>query len=272
MFKNIFIWLSRKLYPSGWVFRMPTPLISDSTYVTEDYSDDYTTEDGDTLETEEREGEVDGGILHRLHEAIGTVQAQTWQDGLSILDSCVADNPNFTIDDANDWYRRLGIFNSGLVSLSDMMKAINQKINYPGEKVFGRSNYLFIQEQLRNAGFDVYVYENRFLPGPVTKTPSEVLGIGAEDAEYGEELEYGESEYGDTFAIEGITKVVNYLEEEKDDLFIITDVGWRSTFYIAGATITTFANVPASRKFEFRQLVLQLKPTQCPGILFVIYV
>jgi len=277
MFKNIFIWLSKQLYPDGRAFRVPEPVLSlvTSAYTTEDGSEIYTAEDGVTAYTTEDGASMvaAGGILHRLHEAIGDVQSQTWSDAISVIDSTIADNPNFTIDDANAWYRRLGIYNSGTVPLADMMQAINQKINYPGETVYGRSHYLFIQAQLRLAGFDVYVYENRFpdgMGGYITKTPSEVLGVITGMAILGL-FDLGDADLGGDYSDTGMSLVVNYIEEYKDNDFSIGD-NYRSTFFVAGSVIGDFAEVPLSRKIEFRQLILQLKPAQTVGILFINYV
>lgn len=273
MYRKIFIWLTSILYPNGRAFRMPEPLGSEgSIYVTEDLAFEYITEDGFTLITEDTTP-VSGGILHRLHEGIAAVQDDLWSDSLSILDSVLADNPNFTIDDARDWYRRLGIYDSGLVLLPDMMLAINQKLNYPGEMIYGRSTRAFIEKQLRDAGFDVYVYENRFLDGMggyITRTPSDILGISAGIAMLGS-FELGEVELAETWGMAGITLCVNYLEEDKDALFSI-GANYRSTFYVAGATVDAFASVSVDRKTEFRQLLLQIKPAQTVGICFINYV
>jgi hypothetical protein len=274
MYRKIFLWLTSILYPNGRAFRMPEPLGSGGdTYVTEDEAFDYTTEDGFTLIAEDTTP-VFGGILHRLHEGIAVVQDDFWSDSLSILDSVLADNSNFTIDDAHDWYRRLGIYDSGLVPLADMMLHINQKLNYPGEMVYGRSTRAFIEQQLRDAGFDVHVYENRFpdgLGGYITRSPADILGVSVGEATYGDLIEYDDTEYDGDWIDAGVTLCVNYLEEDKDAIF---DIGsnYRSTFYVAGATVDAFASVPIDRKIEFRQLLLQIKPAQTVGILFVNYV
>jgi hypothetical protein len=251
---------------------MPYPKVSGGTYTTEDGGDFYTTEGGDPLIS--GDAALGGGILYRLHSAIGDVQEQTWNDALSILDSAIADNANFTIDDANDWYRRLGIYNSGTVALADMMAAINQKLNYPGEQIYGRSHYQFIEDQLQAAGFNVRVYENRFPLGPgwITKSPYDILGGTTHVAQYGMAM-YGSVQYGQ-LATSNVTKAVQYLEESKDALYeayLATAYGYRNTFYISGYPINTFATVPAARKTEFRQLLLQLKPLQMCGFCFINY-
>lgn len=214
------------------------------------------------------------GEMHKLYRALMSDNiggfGRLYSDIVGLQDALLPDNPNFTIEDARAMYRRWGLYDSGSVSLANMKLAIAQKMSWPVTPFNGQTPE-YIQEQLRAAGFDVYVYRNYFLPGPVTKTPSEILGIPVGTAGYGM-FGYGEAGYGSTLADDGVTLVVNYLEEGKDAAFIITPEGYRSTFYIAGATIDSFADVPESRKIEFRQLILKLKAAQMCAILFINYV
>lgn len=206
-----------------------------------------------------------------VSDSIGGV-GKLYNDVRSIANEQLPDNDNFTIEMARRWYVRLGLFDSGSVPLADMKAAINQKLSFPNTPL-NKQHYLFIEEQLRMAGFDVRVYENRFLPGPTTKTPSEVLSLAAGNAVLNT-FELNELELDEEWIDAGITLVMNYIEEEKDASFAIIGgtLGYRSTFYIAGATISTFADVPLSRKIEFRQLILNFKAAQMCAILFVNYV
>ena len=49
------------------------------------------------------------------------------------------------------------------------------------------------------------------------------------------------------------------------------DIGdnYKSTFFIGGAVLGDFANVPFQREKEFRQLVLKLKPDQTIAFIFI---
>lgn len=235
--QDTFLRIAKMLQPDGSVFRIPT-----------------------------------GSSIEKLYKAISSDNiggiGKLYNDVKGISNEQLPDNDNFTIEMARRWYRRLGLFDSGAVPLADMKAAINQKLSFPGTPL-NKQHYLFIEEQLRMAGFDVRVYENRFLPGPTTKTPSEILGVAAGNAVL-DTFELGELELDEEWLDAGITLVMNYLEEEKDATFPILD--YRSTFYIAGATIDTFADVPLSRKVEFRQLILNFKTAQMCAILFVNYV
>ena len=212
------------------------------------------------------------GIFWRFLRAISLSFGRALSAATSVFDSIFPDNDNFTADDAEIQERLYGLPTNSSVPLADRKLAIYRRMAHPGEQP-ARQGALFIEQQLQAAGFDVYVYENRFFEGSpaswITKTPSEVLGITAGFAVFGG-FAYGETEYGGTWADDGITIIANYLEEAKDALFDFGDT-YRSSFFIAGATITTFADVPAVRKTEFRQLLLTLKPTNTAGFVFVNY-
>lgn len=256
-----FLWLAQILYPGGRAFRMPEP--SDTTLYTEGSSvidsedDDYVMSEGGSV----------NGILYRLHRSLAVPQSEAYQGITGVLNNIHPDNPDFTIQDAHDWYRRLGLFDSGLVSFEDMKLAIRRKRSFPLTPI-DKQHYLFIEGQLRDAGFDVRIYENRFLSGGsyITKTPEEVLGVFTGASEYDDE-EYGDFEYGGDYS----NKIVQYLEEDKDAVFD-TGSNYKSTFFVAGSTITTFADIDVNRKTEFRQLLIKLKRAETCGLLFVNYV
>lgn len=212
--------------------------------------------------------------FEKLHKALNKSYARAYNDAKSILYDIIPDNDNFTAYDATQWERRLAIIGNEDIPIADRKLAILQKMGYPGIEEAPRQAASFLQTQLRAAGYDVYVYENRFYEGSpaawITKTPEEILGIPVGLAIYGS-IEYGEAEYGASWADDGITIVANYLEESKDATFAIGS-NYRSTFYIAGATITTFADVDINRKLQFRQMINQYKPAQTVGILFVNYI
>lgn len=209
------------------------------------------------------------GISDRLHKVFAQYESQAVEDAEAVMYGLLPDNSNFSADDATEWERRLGIYSSSAVALDDRKKAILRKLNHPGT-VKARQNYRYIEAQLQAAGFNVKVYENRFpdgLGGFITKTPQEIIGIsGALRALYSTSLHYGQVRYGLQYS----NKVANFIDELKDATFAIGS-NYRSTFYIAGNTVSTFADVPEVRKNEFRQLILQLKPTQTVGLLFVNY-
>lgn len=246
---------------------MPLP-VQTGQYITDEAGINITDEAGNFLVTEDYS--ASGGYLYRLMRALGIQGAIAWGAARGVQDAQLPDSINFTIQDCHDWYRRLGIYDSGAVSYSDMCAAIKQWWAH-GNPPINCQNYLYIQGQLQAAGFNVNVYENRFPSGGtfITKTPDEVLGLPIELAEYGS-FEYGDTEYGTGTGADGVTLIANYLEDALDSGVVITN--WRSSFYIADpASITTFATIPAARHTEFRQLLMKLKPIHTIGILFVTY-
>lgn len=104
------------------------------------------------------------GTFWKFTDALSLSLARAASDGISILDSIIPDNSSFTAQDATDWERRLGMITNSSVSLTDRKAAIYRKMAHPNGQP-ARQHYLFIEFQLRLAGFDVRLYENRFLVG-----------------------------------------------------------------------------------------------------------
>lgn len=226
------------------------------------------------------------GWLDLLRSALALSENKAYNDALSIQNSILPDNDNFTADDATDWERRLGMIYSPNVLLADRKLAIQRKINHPGT-IKARQHYLYIQGQLRAANFDVHVYENRFPFGNgeyYTLDPLSVISPGLQhgNTEHGDgvhggspilvgvehgDKEHGDSQHGGSFS----NIIVNYIDEILDQSFFITN-NLRSTFFIGGFPLGSFANVPVERHDEFRQLILKLKPAQMVGYLFINYI
>lgn len=259
--------LTKQLYPTGRAFKMPK-----------------------------------FGVLERLHNALALSEERTYEDAVGILESILPDTANFSIDDARDWEKRLGLITNEDVTLDDRKLAIQRKMNYNGGQP-ARQHYLFLQGQLQAAGFNVFVYENRFpdgLGGYTTKSPQEVLIGFSESSEHGEK-EHGEMEHGTFFddslftlhvepglehgelyhgpeehsssisTFEYTNKVVNHLEASRDTPFLVLE-GYRNTFFVGGDPLGSIADVPASREQELRQLILKLKPQTMVGYLLINYI
>lgn len=230
--------LTRQLYPTGRAFKMPK-----------------------------------NGWLESLHRGLALSENKAYNDALAILNSILPDNEYFTEEDAGDWERRLGMIDSTGVPLATRKLAIKRKMNFPGS-IKARQHYLYIQGQLRAAGFDVYVYENRFddgMGGYVTKSPVAIGGYGGIAAtQHKTTIEHGQRQHGGSWG----NFVVNNIEQA-DDLSFNVGSNLRSTFFIGGPALEsypgTYAYVPTMRKAEFRQLILKLKPVQTLAYLFIVY-
>lgn len=207
---------------------------------------------------------VVGGWRESLHRGLSKSEDRAYSDALAIFDSTIPDNPNFSADDASMWEKRLGIVTAN-TDLETRKKAILQKLNYPGAAK-ARGSYLFLQKQLREAGFDVYVYENRFSDGVGGYVTQDPLALsGGISNQYGD-FEYGEAQYGSFFS----NLVANFIDENRDNNFNVGS-NLRSTFFIGANPLGSSASVPLERKSEFRHLILRLKPTQTVAFLFVNY-
>lgn len=251
--------LTKQLYPTGRAFKLP-----------------------------------EGGWYYRLHKGLAQSEARAYAAVTGVLDGILPDNPNFTADDASAWERRLGLIDGTGVPLEDRKAAIRRKMNHPGP-IAARGNWRYVEAQLQLAGFNVWVHENRFSDGAggwIPVSPDEAL-INVDYASHGEanhgEINHGSdlSYYSNLFelAIHGeinhgetthggaqyLNKVVNFIEEAPDAAFYEGN-NLKATFYIGGQTFGTFADVDASRKNEFRQLILKLKQTQNVAYLLVNYV
>lgn len=228
--------LIRMFYPSGRAFRVP-----------------------------------EGGPLDLLHQGLAISENQAVLDAITILDSALPDNSNFTTDDATAWEVRLGMVTNILTPLADRKLAIIRKMNHPGT-IKARQHYLYMQGQLQAAGFNVYVYENRFPTYPsgfITKSPStfSLTTYPMVNIQHSDEIEHGDVQHGTT---EG-NKVANKINQSEDNYFNI-GLNYRSTFFIGGPYPGEFASVTASREEEFRQLIFKLKPTQTVGFLLINYI
>lgn len=234
MFKDLLLNLTKRFYPKGRAFSIPN-----------------------------------NSLLEKTHQGLIESENQVLTDAISVIDSIIPDNDNFTIEDATDWERRLGLITNQSVSLADRKLAINRKMNHPGT-IKARQHYLFLERELRNAGFDVYVHENRFfeLGSWITKTPSEVSSVPIPMAAvHRTGFRHGEFQHGAVLS----QKIANSLDSNVDNVFDIGD-NLRSTFFIGGQTIGDYADIEEARELEFRQLVLKVKPTQTVGFIFVNYI
>jgi len=222
--KDKILYLAKQLYPTGRAFRMPI-----------------------------------FGVNEAMNKALALSEERAYLDGLSILDSILPDNNNFTAEDALLWEKRLFISVSSGASLDDRKLAILRKIQHPGD-ILARQHYLYIEGQLQAAGFDVYVHE--------------YAGAAIPAGVYSDPVQFGQVQFGQVqFAQKPANIIANYSDELKDSLYTFgTTVNLRSSFYIGAATWPDKADVDADRKVEFRELILKLKPAQTAGYLLINYI
>lgn len=238
------------------------------------------------------------GWKKRLHAGLALSEARAFDAAVSTLSSILPDNDDFTAQDCSDWERRLGMITNLGTDLADRKAAILLKMNYPGT-LRARQNYRYVEAQLQAAGFNVYVHENRFSIGGGNYETQSLVDIVADtygdlsqmgsgqlgDFQLGggydiavstlmEQVQLGDWQMGDSQLAYRYKKeyfVANHISETQDEPFNI-GTNLRSTFFIGDAYLGEFADVPAARKDEFRQLILKLKPTQTVAFLLINYI
>lgn len=210
----------------------------------------------------------EGSNVEKFFRGLSISEGKAYNDAVSILDSLIPDNDNFSEEDATDWEIRLGMISNSAVPLTTRKLAILRKMAAPGRNP-AKGHYLWIEKQLRDAGFDVYVHENIYSIYPNgygTYNPA-VLNPAILT-----QLQQGDGQQGD-FQQGGYLNnvVVNSIVNSGDVTFNMGD-SLVSSFFIGGQVLGTYASVPVARKEEFRQLILQLKQVQNVAILFINYV
>jgi len=203
-----------------------------------------------------------GGVFHRLFAGLAKSEEQAAVDTDSILDSILPDNDGFSAQDATEWEIRLGIISNSSVSLADRKAAILRKYNHPSD-IRARQSAGFLEQQLRLAGYDVYVFENT-----IPETPQDAASIaGTLTAQMGA-FEFGQLEFNETEG-SGIEQIVNRIDAAQDASFVAGTL--KQTFFIGGTPKGIFATIDINRKEEFRQTVLRLKPAQSVAYTFINY-
>lgn len=211
----------------------------------------------------------DDGYLETMHQGLLVEEEKAYTDALAIFNSLLPDNNSFTTDDATDWERRLGMISNPLVSLTSRKAAILRKLRAPYTNK-GRGHYLNLERELQAAGFTgVYVHENIFNYYPyttTTKNPALLNPNILSQQQHGNPPQHGTPQHGNYLN----NICANHIDEARDFIF---DIGQnlRCTFFVGANPVGTYASVPLTRKNEFRQLILKIKPVQNVGILFINY-
>lgn len=228
-----FLALSRQLYPTGRAFWMPKDSFFES-----------------------------------LTKGLNGEKIQFFNDAKDLYDSIFPDNINFNAGDCAIWERVYGLEENATLTLDERKSALLQAMSFPGQAA--RQHYLYIENELQTAGFNVYLYENIFsdgMGGYITKTPEEITGNPDDYIEHGD-FEHGTNEHGGHWP----DILANSISKTVDASFGLGTSDLSSTFFVGGSPLGTYANVPAAREQEFRQLILKLKPVQNVGFLFINYV
>lgn len=207
----------------------------------------------------------------RLLKALSENETRAFNDATSILHSLLPDNNDFTADDATDWERRLAISSSSLVPLSDRKLAIRRKMAAPGRNP-AKGNYLWLQQQLQDAGFsNLYVYENNQPTYPTGYAHSNPVIWNGNILSH---FQHGDAQHGD-FEHDGyLNHIAARYILNSDDIHFDFGNSMASIFFIGAGphTLGVYADVLSSRETELRQLIMALKQPQNIAILFIRYI
>lgn len=217
-------------------------------------------------------------IFSNLHEALALSESRALVTGNNLLNSILPDNDNFTEEDAFNWERALGLYQQTSLDLEVRKASILRAMQHPGT-IAARQHYLYLQRELRAAGFDVYVQENRFETTPGDYEVLDPESIITQTYQFGV-MEFDVWEFGGE--ITGLSHyyvLANYIDESKDTDFFASQTSpvypyttqLRATFFIGGESFPEIVNVDADREKEFRELILKIKPAQTVGFLFINY-
>lgn len=206
--------------------------------------------------------------FYNLHTGLNRNFIRVLEAGISTIDSAFPDNDNFNIDDVRLWEYRLGLISNESLDIETRRLSILRKLAHP-KNVKARQHPFFIQQQLQDAGFDVYIHENKFFENGewVYKTPSEVAAVSLINSQHADS-----SQHGDNFkhGSSGFNVIAN--NSGPNELFSPGASNLNYTFFIGGPNLGDYAIVAENRLVEFKELVLKLKPAQLVAFTFINFV
>ena len=180
------------------------------------------------------------------------------QDAVSILDQMMPDNPNFTLADAHDWYRRLGIPDPGTLDLPTMSAVIMYRLSFPTDPD-NELTAAYIQAQLVAAGYTEAIVVKNLTP-PRSWHWSALSSWWLETAMCGSFM-MCDTMLGTmpmTGSVVRFNKVANSLDPVKDG-YVLTLPPYGNTYVIY---LSSSIYYPVSTEPQVRQLILQLKAAQ----------
>lgn len=205
----------------------------------------------------------ENGVFYKFDQAINLSFLRLIIDGKLFIDGIFPDNDKFTVQDARLWEFRLGLISNENLDLESRKSAISRKMGHPNN-IMARQHPLFIQKQLQDSGFNVWVHENTF----PYRTPNEILELSLNDTQHSDTTYHGggTSHGGDTFSV-----IANSIEQIESYSIGGAENLW-ATFFIGGENLGDVATVPSSRLREFKELVIKLKPANLVAFTFINYI
>lgn len=205
--------------------------------------------------------------MYKLFEAIGVVKTGFYNACYGILNMLIPDNQNFTSADADKWESIMSL-ETNIIDLESRKAIIYQKMSIRGGGRY-KLSAKYIESQLRTAGFDVYVHENRFYNSTTNTYEWQDLSsyLGGVAFQHGE-VQHGQNQHGQE-ATKGT--LANYINATKDESFVFGN-NWAGVFIVGGQTLGSIASIDATKEQSLRKLLLQIKPLNTTGILLIDFI
>lgn len=203
-----------------------------------------------------------GSVIQLTFEALSLSESRVFSSVINLQADFIPDSDKFSEHALVNWETVFAIAPSG--GIEDRKNVVYQRMAFPSDVLARQSRY-FIEMQLQLAGFDVYVFENRFPDGgggyePVDPQPA-LHDVSVHDEQVHDGTGFG------NYSI-----IANSLAPSGDASFKVTGDELRSTFFIGGPIFGDQANVSIQRERELRELVLKLKPAQTVVFALINYI
>lgn len=209
------------------------------------------------------------GNYRMIHNVINNAFLNVKFHLKSMLNSYFPDNDEFDESDCEFWENKLGLISANSLSLSKRKEIILRKMAFP-RGIEARQSLAYIQSQLDIYGFNVQIYENIFQNPDGSfyhANPNDILNLALLDTQHGWPTQHGA---GTQHGQGAFDLIANTIETE------IYNIGgnqnlW-STFFIASKDgLTKMGTIELSRKREFKELILKLKPAHLVAFSLINY-
>jgi uncharacterized protein YmfQ (DUF2313 family) len=192
--------------------------------------------------------------FEKLFLSLSEVQADALDSISGILDKILPDNENFTASDAARLEKILGVSSGITDTLEERKQALLRKVAFP-RNVKGRQHKSWLQQQLREAGFNVTIYEYSDFKDLVSSVSH------GDDTQHSYDVRHGGLQMP---LYTGY--VMNCANQDEEKEFSVTLESVRRCFYISGDNFS-FIPITSDRFTEFRNIIMKTKPIMTVALL-----
>lgn len=201
---------------------------------------------------------TEDSVSDKIHGSITEEFDRLFSLSDNIIDSLFPDSDSFTEEDATLWERRYGLKNNIGLGLALRKEIILRKMRHPDNTPY-RQTSAFLQQQLHEAGFKVYVHENP----PPYQTPEQFSNKTLTQLQIGDD-----TQVGDLTEVGGFAFPVVANRSLSEDYYSGGGVLW-PTFFIGAEEPGEDASIDINRQVEFRDLILKIKPGHLAAYLLI---